>query len=150
MLRVENQNEIIGIIFPILPNHVERFFADGKTVFVKFVSRAPTRLQTGHRLFFYKSRNDRELVGEALISGIETKPPKDILSDFHDRLFLTRKEMEQYVGNRQSKEMLVLILSKVKKYHAAIRLERPVTMAGQYVTRRMYRENAQLSRETVL
>jgi hypothetical protein len=123
-----------------LPDHVERFFTDGKTVFVKFVARGLTRLKTGHRLFFYKSRNERELVGEALITGIETKASKDVLADFGDRLFLTRQEIEHYARNRQSKDMLVLILSKLKKYPAPIRLKRPVTMAGQYMTKRMRTE----------
>lgn len=51
----------MGIVFPFLPEHVNRFFNDGKTVFVKFYGkeRIPIRLHVGSTLFFYKSEGSK-------------------------------------------------------------------------------------------
>lgn len=59
MIRDRSRNDVEGIVFPILPNHLERFSKGQKTVFVKFVGRGslPETIQRGSRLFFYESRS---------------------------------------------------------------------------------------------
>ena len=137
---LERHNDTIGIIFPVLPNHLKRLFDLNKRVFVKFTGRAspPPRLKPGSRLFLYESRSSKELVGEARISQISSATAEEALAEFGDDLFLTRAELEGYAGNRSAKKMLVLVLKDLKKYRRPVRFDKGVTMAGQYMTKEMY------------
>jgi hypothetical protein len=141
-LTKENLSEVVGIIFPLLPSHLPRFFSGGKTVFVKFFGkeRVPQRLRPGHRLFFYESKGNREIVGESRIAEIFSEEAEEVLARFGDRIFLTRSEFEDYVADRKGKRLLVLVLGYPKKYGVPMRLYKSLTMAGQYMTKEMLRK----------
>lgn len=99
---------VIGIIFPILPDHVKRLLLDRKKIFVKFVSKDLRRLRIGGKLFLYESRGTRTIVGEAEIEDIARATAAEVVSKYGHDLFLTTDELEKYVGNRTEKRMLVL------------------------------------------
>lgn len=141
----DDSSQILGIVFPLLPQHAERLLNQGKTIFVKFFSkeRIPVRLQSGSRLFLYESKGNKEIVGEARIVRIDTLPASEVMSVHGSRLFLTKSEFEDYVGNRRDKKMLVLLLEDAKKYPVPLKLGRSVTMAGRYMRRELY---SQISR----
>jgi hypothetical protein len=130
---------VVGIIFPLLPEHIRRFFDGRKRVFVKFLSRQtiPTRVEPNSRMFFYRSRNNREVMGEAKIVEAASGTLEEVLSKFGEELFLTPTELELYVGRRKSKKMLVLVLEDVREYAIPLRLDKSVTMAGKYMTESM-------------
>jgi len=130
--------DVLGIIFPVLPEHLRRFFEGKKRVFVKFVGNVPLWLQSGSKLFFYESRSDKEVVGEARIVEIGAGTVEEVLAEYGEDLFPTRIELEEYAGDRKAKRMLVLVLGDVKKYAIPLRLDKSVTMAGQYMTKSMY------------
>lgn len=134
-----DQCDTIGIIFPISEDHVERFFNGKKSVFVKFFGRdtIPERLQKGSRLFFYQSRSKKEVVGEAMIADVTSGRIEEMFVRYGDDLFLTRSELQEYAGTRKAKSMLVLVLQKVRRYTVPLRLDKSVTMAGQYMTKKM-------------
>jgi hypothetical protein len=134
--------DTVGIIFPLLPKHAERFLNDGKTVFVKFFGkeRIPLRLRPGSKLFLYQSRGNKEIVGEARISLVESVRASDVVAKYGERLFLEQLEFEEYVGSRGDKIMLALVVGDVRRYVVPLVLNKSVTMAGRYMTRRMYRE----------
>ena len=138
---MKNKDKAAGIIFPILPHHVERFFEGNKTVFVKFFGKQgqPLKLQVGSKLFFYKSKSDKEIVGEATISEIGTATSDDLTKRYSERLFLSPIELDEYVGDRKLKKLLYLVLKNPRKYKIPFRLDKPVTMAGQYMTLEAYR-----------
>jgi hypothetical protein len=135
----EEGDETLGIIYPLIPDHAERFFK-GKTVFVKFVGRGavPSRLHPGSKLFFYTSGGSREIIGDARIVKITTATAREVLEKYADQLFLTADELEEYVGDRREKSMLVLSVSNAKKYDSRLKLPKYVTMAGQYMTKQWY------------
>jgi len=135
---MREQDEIVGIVFSLSQEHIRRFFDEGKTVFVKFAASQPTHLNIGSRLFFYQSKSRKEIVGEARIIKISSDMPDTVLATYGDQLFLTPNELREYVGERSSKKMLVLVLDKVKRYSVPIKLVKPLTMAGQYMTKMMY------------
>jgi len=140
MVQDRSRDDVEGIVFPILPNHLERFFEGGKSVFVKFVGRRDfsDKIQCGSKLFFYKSKGNKEVVGEARIVEVGTGTVDEALARFGDDLFLTRPELEEYANNRKARRMLVLVLKDAKKYRTPLRLDKGLTMAGQYMTRAMY------------
>jgi hypothetical protein len=137
---MSNTDVILGIIFPLSQEHIERFFEGHRTVFVKFYGRqrVPTRLRRGSRLFFYRTGGRKEIVGEAKIVEINSGAFDDVWNRFADGLFLTRNELEAYVGKRRDSQMTVLVLDEVREYQAPIILQHPLTMAGQYMTKEMY------------
>jgi hypothetical protein len=139
-LTKEDTPKVIGIIFPVLPHHLPRFFENHKTVFVKFVGRHSLsgQIHRGSKLFFYESMGNKEVVGEARIVEVSTGTMDEVLARHGDELFLTRTELEQYAGNRRAQRMLVLVLQDVKKYKVHFRLGKGLTMAGQYMTKAMY------------
>jgi hypothetical protein len=142
LLSKEVASETVGIIFPLLPKHVERFLNEGKTVFVKFFGkeRIPLRLRPGSKLFLYESRGNKEIVGEARITRVESVRASDVVAKYGARLFLEQLEFEEYVGNRGDKTMLALVLRDVRRYAIPLSLKKSVTMAGRYMTREMYKE----------
>jgi len=137
-----SSDQTIGIIFPILSDHLDRFFHDRKTVFVKYFGkeRLPLRLRVGSRLFFYESGRSKQIVGDAKIIGIESATYEDVIARFGDYLFLTKNEFERYAQDRRDKKMLILVLREMRKYSAPLRLKNGLTMAGQYMTRKMFEE----------
>ncbi len=135
-------SETVGIIFPLLPKHAERFLNEGKTVFVKFFGkeRITLRLRPGSKLFLYESQRNKEIVGEARIIRLESVRASDAVSMYGARLFLTQLEFEEYVGNRRDKTMLALVLGDVRRYAVPLSLDKSVTMAGRYMTREMHQQ----------
>lgn len=51
-----------------------------------------------------------------------------------------RKELQEYVGKRNTKRMLVLVLEKPTKYANPLKMPQHLTMAGQYMTQSLYEE----------
>lgn len=131
------RDTVLGIIFPLFTEHLQRFFEDKKRVFVKFVAFSPRRLKVSSRLFFYESRKGKAIVGEARIVDIDEGTIKEIYEKYGDTLFLTWIELKEYTGSRQSKRMLALVLEDISKYRHPLRLDKSVTMAGRYMTQRM-------------
>lgn len=132
--------ETIGIIFPVLEGHVQRFFSERKRVFVKFFGREgkPARLRPGSKLFIYQSGGKMEIVGEARIEEIMMRTSDEVFADYGDELFLSKQELEDYVGSRRTKKMLVLLLGDMRRLSTPLKLTKSVTMGGQYMTRSMY------------
>jgi len=132
-------DSVIGVIFPILPEHIRRFFEQGKRVFIKFVASAHTGLRRGSKLFFYESRSKKQIVGEARIVQISSGTMDEVLLEHGADLFLTPEQLKEYVGNRRERRMLVLVLDGVRKYSTPLKVDRPITMAGQYMTKEIFR-----------
>ena len=136
--QMKRSNE--AVIYPILPQHVDRLFR-GKDVFCKYVGRKAPNIAAGGRLIFYRSGGTRQLVGEAKIKDVRLMTPDLILGEFRDRLFITADELEQYRlrGDRPTeRKLLVLLLSEIKKYRTPLKAPKVVTMAGCVLSRAEY------------
>lgn len=129
----EIQSSILGIIYPLQRNHVSRFFDKKKSVYVKFVQGLPRRLVPGSRLFFYESGGNKEIVGEARILEVSAGNIEEVWSRFGHAIFLTRTELERYVGNRRTKKMLVLLVGRAERYATPLRLQKQITKGGRYM-----------------
>jgi hypothetical protein len=134
--------ELIGIIYPIPMNFSDRLF-DGKTkVFVKYVAHNSTQLAPKHKVIFYGSHGSKKLVGEGTIEKVEFLTPEGAITKYKEELFLTKDEIYDYVkrspSRTPSKEMLTLVLKRLKKYQRPIQYHKPITMAGQYLSSSEY------------
>jgi hypothetical protein len=136
------EENCVGVIFPILPQHSQRFFEGRKRVFVKYTNREglPRRLRLGSKLYLHQSRSNQGIVGEARIVEMLTATPDEVLARFGDDVFLTRSELEDCSGDRKGKRMLVLVLEGMKRYASPLKLEKNITMAGRYMTKKMIKE----------
>jgi hypothetical protein len=130
----------LAIVYPLLPEHIERLLK-GKNIFCKYVGERPPNVTVGGKLIFYQSGGEKHLVGEAIIDRIEFMTPESIVKEFRDRLFITPDELDKYRGDRpESKKLLVLFLSQVRKYKTPLKPPKVVTMAGCTLSKVQYRK----------
>jgi len=139
---MQMHNDLLGIVYALPRYLIERFF-EGKKVFVKFIGghSRTTRLEPGHRLFFYESHATKHLVGEATIAKVEFLPSFEVIKRYGEQLFLTPDEITQYTqrrNRREGKQLLVLHLNRVKKYSEPVAFPEPMTMAGRYMTAQLH------------
>lgn len=103
------------------------------------------------KILFYASHASKKIVGEGVIDTIEFLAPNEVFEKYGHKVFLNKDELTEYTvrqPNRDcSKKMLVLVLSKLRKYSEPKKFNGKISMVGQYLTLRQYRE---LSGDTTL
>ena len=140
----KTMNIHVGVIYPVPSNLVYRFFDEGKNVFVKYQPKVGYHhLKIGDKVLFYASRNIHKIVGEGMVQRVELLEPKGVLEKYCENLFLTAGELEEYRHHRSgrppTKKLLVVVLQNLKKYSEPVKPDKPITMAGQRITEKEYR-----------
>lgn len=129
---------MIGVVYPLPVELIDRLFDGRPKVFVKYVAHNTTKLVSKHKVVFYGSHGSRKLRGEGTIEKVEFLTPNSVLSRHKEDLFLNQEELLVYVrrfpSRTPSKEMLILVMKKLKKYPIPVDYNKPITMAGQYLT----------------
>jgi len=136
-------NKIVGVVYSVPLHFVDRLFVAHRNVFVKYVARTTNlRIAPKHKVVVYASHGSKEVVGEGIIKAIEFLTPKEVLEKYEDKVFLNEDELKEYTMRQpkrtSSKKMLTLTLSKLRRYPQAIKYEKPVTMADEYLTEEKY------------
>jgi len=134
--------KIIGVAFPIPKQFMDRFFKEGKNVFIK-PATIFKELKPGMKFVFYQSHEDTGFVGEAKIKEIKLiDDPIKVFEMYGDRVFLTKEELKEYVrsqgrwsrkGSKKRKRWLVIELEDIRKYDKPIKPKRFVPVGGQYI-----------------
>jgi len=143
MPTVKLLNKIVGVVYPVPIRLVDRLLVEHRNVFVKYVARTTNlRIAPKHKVVFYASHGSKEVVGEGTIESIEFLTPNEAIEKYRGRVFLNKDELTAYTVSQPkrttSKKMLTLTLSKLRQYPHGIKYERPVTMAGEYLTKEKY------------
>ena len=137
-------NKVVGVIYPIPLQYVDRIFEKQKTVFVKYTTHEKSALTTKHKILFYASHGQKEIVGEAGIKELNFLTPTDTWDRYSSDLFLTEEELREYCQTQllrnPSKRMQVIVLSKPRKYPKGAKYKRPISMSGQYINEEDYQE----------
>lgn len=145
-------SEIIGIVYPIPIEIIDRVFRSKKFMFLKYLPHTSTKLKPNDKVLFYVSKASKQVVGEGIIEKTEFLTPDESLLKYGDKLFLNKEELENYTakqsGRTSTKKLLVLSLTKVRKYTKEIRYPRPLTMTGEYITKREYLSLMKMTNET--
>lgn len=141
--------EIVGVIYPVPSNLVNRILKEGKDVFIKH----PTcfkQLKPGHKVLFYASQEIRGIVGEAIIKNIDFLKISEIYKRYGDRVFIREEEAKPYskplrfrrtgVGGARDVKFMVLELQEIKEYSKIVKPKRFITVAGKYLTKKEYEE----------
>jgi len=137
--------KIVGVAFPIPKQFMDRFFKEGKDVFIK-PATIWKKLTPGMKFVFYQSRKDTGFIGEAKIKDIKLiDDPMKVFEMYGDRVFLTKEELKKYVklqekwksfksrGGEKKKRWLVIELEGIKKYDKLIKPRRFIPVSGQYI-----------------
>jgi len=132
---------IIGAIFPLKKDLWLRFLEGGKNVFVKFSKM--NKLEKDHKILFYSAREINALIGEGTIKFVSSMAADDVREKYKSTLFLTSSELSNYVSKRWSEsskkwKLLTIELKNIIKYEKPIKLLKPITVAGYYLTDEMY------------
>ena len=134
------RNEMIGAIFPVLPEHVSNLFGGDRNVFVKFTK---LNLRSGSTIVFYVSR-EKLLIGEAKVGHVERLNPDVAWSRYKNRVFLDEEGYDKYVRvspvskeERKMSKVTVFELKNARKYKRPVRSIYPVTSSGRYLTKEM-------------
>jgi len=135
--------KIVGVVYPVPIGFVDRLFVEHRGVIVKYVARTTgLKIAPKHKVVFYGSKGSGEVVGEGTIDALEFLTPNEALEKFGDRLFLDKDELTKYTMHQPtrtlSKRVLVVTLSKLRRYPPGIKYERRMTMAGEYLTKERY------------
>jgi len=143
------EKEIVGAIFPVLPEHVPNLLDPGRDVFVKFTKL--TNLRTGSTIVFYVS-GEKVLIGEGRVKVVEKLNSEVAWSRYRDRIFLDKEDFDSYIEispisgeERKMRKLTVFVLNKVKKYRKPFGSIYPVTASGRYLTKEMVNEIRELS-----
>lgn len=129
---------ISGVIYPLFREIIDYMYRDNKDIFVKFVphkhtKKSKNKLRTGMKIYFYQSKANKEIIGEATIMKIDYMYPSQILENYQGRLIIPPTDFKKYSKGRETKMAMVLELSKNIKYKKLVRLSIPLTMNGLYV-----------------
>jgi hypothetical protein len=134
--------KIVGVTYPIPKQFMDRFFKEGKNVFIK-PATVWRELKPGMKFVFYQSREDTGFVGEAKIKDIKLiNDPIKVFEMYGDRVFLTKEELREYVKSQErwgqkkekkKKKWLVIELEDIRKYDKPIKPKRFVPVGGQYI-----------------
>ena len=139
-------SEITGVTFPVPKQYMKRFFAEGKTVFIK-PATVFKELKPGMKLIFYQSHEDTGYAGQATIRRIVIDDdPLAFFETFGDAVFLTKEEAKAYVANQErwqgvrvrkeaprKRPWMALELEDVQKYDTVKKPERFVPVGGRYL-----------------
>ena len=137
---------ITGVTFPVPKHLMPRFFAEGKTVFIK-PATVFKELRSGMKLVFYQSREDTGYAGQATIKRIVIEDdPLAFFETFGDAIFLTKEEAKAYVENQErwqgvrvrkgeakKRVWMALELEDIRKYDTVQKPDRFVPVGGKYL-----------------
>ncbi len=137
---------ITGVTFPMPKRLMPRFFAEGKTVFIK-PATIFKELRSGMKLVFYQSHEDTGYAGEATIKRIIiSEDPFSFFETFGDAIFLTKEEAKAYVENQErwqgvrvrkgeakKRVWMALELEDIRKYDTVQKPDRFVPVGGKYL-----------------
>jgi len=134
-------SEVKGVTYPIPKQFMNRFFEEGKDVFVK-PATAWKELRPGMKFVFYQSHEDTGFVGEARIKRVVLMDdPMKLYETYGGRIFLTKEELKEYIktqerwgrSDRKKKPWMAIELEDIKKYRDLIKPKRFVSVGGQYI-----------------
>jgi hypothetical protein len=134
-----NIDDIAGICFPVIPEHIERIFIKENILFPKISVHnvLPLYCKKGQKLFFYRSHSNKEIIGEGTIIDIKLLD----VDEFNRRIkqsFISTEEFNNYIAGRIKKKIISIKVEQIHRYIKPVQLSYYVTMGGRYITKKEY------------
>jgi hypothetical protein len=132
------KNDVAGIIYTLKEHNYYYMKKRKSPVYIKYTphadSKNPTKLDSGHILFFYISGKEKSIIGYSKINDISFHLPKEIKQNYIDRIQMKEDEFNKYINHRESKSLLALELDKIIDLPNSIPITYPITMGGKYLS----------------
>lgn len=126
---------VFGVIFPLQPGYIRRFFDDSRTVFVK-PATVYKNLRRGMKLVLYQTGQNPGCVGEGTIERILiSEDPHSFIQTYGEALLFTESELNDYIQNRKKTAWLAIELRDLKQYPGIIRSNHDIPPGGRYLRR---------------
>ena len=123
--------EVVGAIFPIPSNLVDRIFKQKRNIFVKVLT-VYKDLRPGSKILFYASGAIRAIIGEGTAEAVALLSPEGVIRKHKRELFIDQHELREYVkGKPRARKLLVIPLRDLRLYRKPYKPKRFVTVAGQ-------------------
>lgn len=131
-------SKIVGAVFPLPHEKVERLFSKERDIFAKFGHFL--HLSKGQKIQFYDS-DLHGIVGEATIIEVIYAEPAKVWAEYGPRLFLNKDEFDEYLSrtplgsrNIKNKIMTLCRVKDPKKYPRPKKPIRKMNMIGHYLS----------------
>jgi hypothetical protein len=141
-------DEIIGVTYPIPQWWMDRFFKDGKTVFIK-PATVWKKIQVGMKFVFYQSRKDTGYIGDATIKTILfLDNPIEFYDIYPSKIYISKTELNDYLKSQERRRALDISRTKrqrswmafelenIKKFKRIRKPEKFVPISGKYLERK--------------
>ena len=142
--------KVIGAIYPIPLQYVNRIFEKQKNVFVKYTSHQTSALTPKHKILFYASHGKKRNCRRSKNQRIRISYTKRNMGKIWLKLVFKQRRINGILPNQvlrdPSKKMQVIVLSKPRKYPEGIQYKRPISMSGQYINEEDYQEIIQATK----
>lgn len=125
----------IGITHPIPTQYAKRIYDENKNVFVS--KRHLRKVSKGDIFVIYESHGEMAFTGWAKIKFTGLLPKNNIIRDFHERLFITKKEFEIY--SKGKSVMNVIEFEDFEKFNKPYKSKKFVPVAGRYIDENEYK-----------
>ena len=130
------------MIVPVPSHLLMRIFKQKKNKIIK-VATIFKQIKPGLKVLFYSSHEIHAVVGEGTIETCKIISATYLRKNYNKLngdLFITKKELKDYLSQRKRSKFLVISLKNIKQYKKPVKLKRFVPMAGQYLTEKIYRQ----------
>lgn len=131
-------SNISGIIYPLKQKDFDLLKKRDDPIYVKFTrhekSNKELRLSKNDFLLFYISRKRKAIEGYGKITNVYFISPDKVINNYLNRIQMRKKYFETYISDRESKDLLAIEIESVIELNKPIKPNKPITMAGRYVT----------------
>lgn len=132
--------EIQGIIYPLPKNLADKLLDKSEAIFIKYSTHQiiSKKMASCSKVLIYESNAGMILVGEGDIKRIELLKVNEIVEKYKSLLFMSKSEIDKYCRDRKQKLLHVFHLQNIHRYPEPIKLDHPLTMVGEYITKDKY------------
>jgi hypothetical protein len=118
-----------GFVFSLPREMIERAISEKRDVFVKYCS---WDIRPNRVLYLYDTgeKGSRQIVARANISSVDRVPAKDVWERFESRIIPNKKEYEEYISERESREVVVMELDELSYLNEPADPPGNITVAG--------------------
>jgi hypothetical protein len=118
-----------GFVFSLPKKMIERAILENKDVFVKYCT---WDIKPNRVLYLYDTgeNGSRQIIASANISSVDKMPADKVWEKFEQRLIPNKKQYEDYISERESREVVTMELDDLSYLNEPVDAPGNMTIAG--------------------
>ena len=142
---MSKKKNVIGAIYPIPLNILERSLDNKKNVFIKnsVNDKKPLYLNHGSKILFYVGVPHKKIFAIGTIKDILVLDYGGLMKKYEAKLMQNKEELRDYCGLgfiQGLREKTVYVIDNLKKIEKGLILPFRITMTGRYLESKEYKE----------